>query len=110
MNMAKNRGIPGNSVAEAAAFTKALATEMALVHKFALTCDSWDEDEVDIVSIRIRFPEGEGSDFLMVVRAFVEGQPMVGFSGGATFKEALWSGMERLVRGSMRWKEDMHAK
>lgn len=67
-----------------------------------------DDEDISIVAIRARFPTSESPDYLVTVKAMVEGQAVVGFHGGETFHEALGGVLTRLQNRTMKWRSDQY--
>jgi len=74
-----------------------------------------DFEGMDIKELRIKPPAVEGGDYLVIVKAVVEGRAIVGFHGAGDFGDALRGCYERINNNAMRWREDkpyeaMHEK
>jgi hypothetical protein len=63
-----------------------------------------------IESVRIRTPRTEGGEFLIVVKASVEGKRAVGFHSSTSLPEALSGAANRVLNRTLRWREDRWAE
>jgi len=66
-------------------------------------------DGLRVQSITVRNPKEPGADYLVVVKATVEGRYYVGFHGAQTVAEALAGATARITNRSMRFREDSPA-
>jgi len=63
-------------------------------------------DGLTMREIRIRVPQAEGDDYMVVVKATAGGHPFVAFHAAAEAHEALKGAIERIANGHMKWRED----
>ena len=59
-----------------------------------------------IYEVRIKAPKEIGGDPLVIVKARIEGQNLIAFSGGFDGAEALRVTLERISNGTLKWRED----
>lgn len=59
-----------------------------------------------IMQITIKAPKQVGGEPLVIVKARVEGQNIIAFSGGFDGAEALRVALERIQNGTIKWRED----
>lgn len=69
-----------------------------------------DKQEIVLGSLTLRPPSVDGGDWLLVLRAQLEGGPAVGFVSGHDVAGCLLSTVSMLENGSMKWREDRYAK
>jgi hypothetical protein len=69
-----------------------------------------DNEDCIVTSLRVRTPGYTYSDYLVTIKAEIEGVPHVGFHGATTFGEAIQGAIERLQNRTMKWKADQYAK
>lgn len=67
--------------------------------------DEWTEEFI-LRDMRVSSPTHDRPEWFCVVRAYVEGQPVVGFCSGASFEAVLHLVMARIMNGSMKWRDD----
>lgn len=109
--MAKStKDVPGNSVASAAAVARECARYGERLLMFEAQVGRWFEAGYDLLSLTVRLPQSEGGEYLVILRANVEGVGMVGFSSGATLASALETLVNRMSNGSLNFQEDRYAK
>lgn len=108
--MSKRQSNAGKGIRGQLAYQAELANQMSEFVLYQSWIDKLDEDEFTLKSITIRAPQGEGSDYLVIVRAWVDDQQVVGFNGGTTIVEALVGFMRRHKNKTMRWKVDEYAQ
>lgn len=65
----------------------------------------WEEDVV-VTSLRVRIPQLDNQEYLLVVNARKGETMLVGFHGADSFHEAVRGGLARMNVGKMRFKED----
>lgn len=62
---------------------------------------------VDVTGVSIRAPQATGGDFLLTIRGTAEdGTPVVAFHGAADLGEAFRGLQNRLLNGSLKWRQD----
>lgn len=62
---------------------------------------------VEVIGLSIRPPQGQGGDFLITVRGLsADGGRVVAFHGSPDFGDALRGLHNRLLNGSLKWRED----
>ena len=59
-----------------------------------------------IDSIRVRHPEADSGEWLVVIKGRYEGRPVVAFHGAYDLPEALRGAGLRAANGELRWKTD----
>lgn len=59
-----------------------------------------------IMQVTIKAPKVPGGEPLVIVKARVEGQNIIAFSGGFDGAEALRVALERVQNGTIKWRED----
>ena len=63
-----------------------------------------------LMGMTIQTPWKRGDDWMVVLRANFEGEPMVAFHTADTLYEVMRGVAERFVNKSLEWKEDEYAK
>ena len=107
--MTKRTEVPGNAMESHVRFQELLLRDAETFHSMEKTADALFEQGVEIVSIRVRFPVGEGGGYLGVVKAVGPDGAKIGFHDGTTFVEVVLGIIRRLQQNSMKWRDDEHA-
>lgn len=71
---------------------------------------TWAEKGLTLKSITIRPPKGEGMDWTMVIRADVEGEPVVAFLDAYRPERLVPKLVGNIHAGTLKWKEDQYGK
>lgn len=80
-----------------------------LIYAYRIESPHWD-GRVAVTSVKIKLPDVDGGDTLIVVLGTDEdGTPVVGFHGGIGILEALAGALSRIGTGNMRWRQDEYA-
>lgn len=86
-------------------------------HNFAVKMRGYEhlleqlfERDVEVYSMSIRHPKEEYDEYLITVRAYVEGKPSVTFHAAPMFYEALEGILNRMRNANVKWKPDQYAK
>lgn len=88
----------------------ALGRKRQRLQLLLMQLDEWmvtvDTQGMRITNIRVRSPiEGSG-DFLVVVKARIEGRPYVGFHSATTAEDGLIGALERVRNNDLKFRED----
>lgn len=67
------------------------------------------EDDLVYRGFSIKLPDVVGADVLVVVRAWLNGAPVVAFVSGGSLWEALAATFAKIENRSLKWKEDEYA-
>lgn len=65
-----------------------------------------DLQGLQLVEIRVKEAPSNPGEFLVVLKARLEGRPVVAFSSGSTVLDAISTAVERMRNSTMRWRED----
>jgi hypothetical protein len=103
------KDVNGNSIASHEAYQRLLVRQAETLMNFEKVVQSFWNEEVEIVSLRIILPVGEGEEYRVVLKARSKGEAFVAFHNGATFSEALVGLVNRLQNRSLKFKEDQYA-
>jgi len=68
--------------------------------------DDPPDGETFITEIRFKVNAGWDGGTLMIIKATIGGEKVIGFHGDEGLAETLAGGVNRLANGSMKWKED----
>lgn len=107
--MVKYKEVPGNALVSTLAYQRGLLRVAEQLVRVEHLLDALDEENVEVRSVTFRVPQEQGGDFLVTVRAFVEGKAMVAFHGSDSFAEAARGVFARLENRSVKWKDDQYA-
>lgn len=88
------------------AFDKVLARIGFAVLGFGEWCERDGWAQMKVREVRIRAPREAGEDYMVIVKAQVEGRMLVGFHGATSIEEAIRGAYERINNNSMKWKDD----
>jgi hypothetical protein len=77
--------------------------------RFSVNVREVEPETFKLGSLTIRPPKEEGGEFLVIIRASLEGRAFVGFTSGYDIGAALRLAIARVENGSMSWKEDQYA-
>lgn len=59
-----------------------------------------------ITEIRLKKPKTPGDDVMIIVKARVDGQSFIAFSGGYNAGDGLRTALERIQNGQIKWRDD----
>lgn len=102
--------VPGSALAtqqEVARQMMRVGESLALLDRLALRLR--EEDELDVSGLSVRFPQGSGAEYLITVRARVDGVRVVAFHSAYTMGEALRGLYNRISTNKLKWKVDEYA-
>jgi len=102
--------IPGNAMGSQAAYVRQMLRQSEALLGFEDDVRRLDEADMFILTVSVRFPHGDRSEYLAVVRVDGAGGRRVGFHNAPTYLETLVGVVNRLKNGSMRFKEDVYAE
>jgi hypothetical protein len=92
-----------------AAYQKRMIKLGESMMRLEATLERLYDKDILVLGVSVKFPNAEGEDYFMTVRAQVEGELRVAFHGAATFAESVEGFVNRLQRGQLRWKVDKYA-
>lgn len=69
-----------------------------------------DEEDFAIISITVNTVYGGRDDYMVVVRARAGDKRVVAFHSAATYWEAIKGAADRIVNGTLKFKEDQYAR
>lgn len=101
--------VPGNALAtqhEVARQMMQVGEALALLDR--LVVQLREEGELDVSGLSIRFPDGSGAEYLVTVRARVDGVKVVAFHSAYAIGETLRGLYNRMKAGKLKWKEDQY--
>lgn len=101
--------VPGNVLATAAMTERILARTGLSVHKATYRMEVMLEEGIEITAIKFRATAGPTGEWLAIVTARTENNGVVAFHSGTSFAECLEGVCNRIVNGSLKWKEDEYA-
>lgn len=107
--MAGPLDVPGNAMLSVAAYQKRMIKLGEALMRLEATLERLYDEDILILGLSVKFPNEEGADYFMTVRAQVDGELKVAFHGAATFAESVEGFVNRLVRKQLRWKADKYA-
>lgn len=88
-----------------------------VVQSVGLACQALDEnlDKLDAKGVSFdgltcKAPNEGRSDWLLTIRATVNGEKVIAFMSGYTLAEALDKALRDFAAGKLRWKVDSYAK
>lgn len=99
----------GSALKGAVAFQEELAQEALVIRRVDRWLGLQEEDDFRLTGLKLRAPIEYSGEYLVIISAYVQGQPMVGFSSGSTIMEALLVCSRRILNGSIKWKDDQYA-
>jgi len=107
--VAKDLGVPGNSMAESAAFAELQANYGMGLTRFEHICSRHWRGEVEVLGFSVRPPKENSAERLVIVRG-VEGQgtPVVAFHSAIGLGEAVAGASGRIANGHIEWKLDSY--
>lgn len=108
--MVKHKDTPGNAMESTLNYQRAMLRFAESVVQFEWLYERLFARDVELLGLTVRIPDRDGMDYLVTVRAQVEGQRVVGFHAGATLYETLEGTLNRLKNKSLKWKADQYAK
>lgn len=103
------RGNAGNSMQDALDFQASMARVGIALGRFERVCDDLADQGIYVRGLRVRLPNGDQGDYLVVVTANAEGRPVVAFNNGYSLGEALLSTVKRLETGDVVWRDDKYS-
>lgn len=106
----KNEQHNGNTIAAQVAFDKQMAMMGQKIARFEEMCERYDDNDVFLRNMTVRFPDMMNSEYMIVIRCETPAGKMVAFQGGATLTEALTGLLNRMGNGSLEFKEDKYAR
>lgn len=106
--MSDARDVPGNARESALQVQRFLMKQSETLVSMERIADRYYEAEMNLTSIRIRFPRSEGDGYLGVVSAEGPAGKVVAFHDATEFLETLVGLIRRLDNGSVKWKEDKY--
>lgn len=110
MSSHRNNEVPGNVLATAAMTERLLSKAGLALYQAANSMDRLHEEEIHITAIRFK-PRGlEAGEWLAVVTAEMDGSAVVAFHSGDGFVTTVTGICNRIMNGSLKWKEDEYAK
>lgn len=104
--MSGKRDVPGNARESALRAQEYLLNQAVDLNSTERVADKLFESGWVLVSIRLKFPAGEGGGYLAIVKAEGPEGSMVGFHDGTTFAEVVVGMVRRLHQGGVKWKRD----
>jgi hypothetical protein len=72
--------------------------------------DKLDGKGVSFDGVTCKAPTADRSDWLLTIRATVNGEKVIAFMSGYTLAEAMDKGLRDFAAGKLRWKVDSYAK
>jgi len=72
--------------------------------------DKLDEKGFEFVGMSLKAPNENHSDWMMTIRAVVEGEPVVSFVSGFKLAEVLDKGIRQFAANQLKWKKDDYEK
>lgn len=102
----KDRGIPGNALAEAAAFDRELVRIGKAVKQLESLCFGHAKEGFVVTYVNFRVTADEGEDVLAIGKACWDGEKVIAFHDGSSFADALVGFTNRFRNGQLKWKED----
>lgn len=106
--MTKNKGVPGNTIAEQVLTDRIMLRAGIDMHRLEHAATKGISDWGTLVSIRVRAPNEKSSEWLVVLTVEAENSRVVAFNSGQTMVEALCGTAHRLRNGNLKWKEDSY--
>ena len=104
----KSRDVPGNSIASTLAYERTMVRLAQQLVRFEPLLERMFDEDIVIFGLSVRVPNEVGQDYLLTVRAQVDGKKVVGFNTANTLSEVVRSAVARLENRSMRWKGDQY--
>lgn len=111
--MAKKRTVsevPGNTLASQAMVDRLLGKTGKAVHQMGHRIEMLVEEGIEIKQVRLKQNLDAAGDWLAVVTARTESSHIVAFHSADGFVECLEGLCSKMTNGSVRWREDEHAK
>lgn len=108
--MSKVKDVPGNAIASFGAVERHMQMTGAALEELPRTFERLAElYDTEVRGISIRVGEVVGDEWLLTLRADIEGRPHVTFHAATTPGELFRGLVARLRNGSVKWKEDSYA-
>jgi len=107
--MAKDRGVPGNSMQESVLLEKEIHDVGLAVLRLGNAIRLLHESGFTIKQMKFVNKDGLGREFLVVVTASTTDGELIAFSGGGDLKASLLRVQTQLNSNSLKWKEDEYA-
>lgn len=105
----KNRDVPGNSLASQAQYQRDMLRLGETISRMERILDRMFEEEWIPKRVSIKVPVNQGDEYLVIITAESPGGPVVAFTSGQSFAEAIRVAIARIENGSVKWKEDAYA-
>jgi hypothetical protein len=102
----KKRGLPGNSIQEAADYTNELAREARTLRQLTRWIAEMSAHDVFIDALRFVIKDDEGCDVLLVLSATMDEGPFVAFFSGTSVLDCVTNLTRKAQSGQIRWKAD----
>lgn len=107
--MGKKQDIPGNVIATQAIIQRQALKVAAALDWLDYSIREDDEREIWVIGLRVKFPEHEGEDYLVVMKGDSNKGNHVAFHAADGLAEALRGAAERYKNKKLVWKEDQYA-
>jgi hypothetical protein len=108
--MVKYTEVPGNSMASAANYARAMVRLAESITDFERQADRLSEEDLLLTSMTVRLPGYDRTDYLLVLRGTTPQGPVVAFHNAPTLWETMEGVVNRLKNGSLKWKEDQYGR
>lgn len=105
----RSKDVPGNSMETAAAIQRVAARQGAKLLRWESLLESLDNDDTILSGLKVRLPQMEYDEYLIVVQAAKDGERVVAFQSAPTLAEAFEGLFNRLENRSIRWRADEYA-
>lgn len=106
--MSSQRDIPGDARESALQVQRFLMKQSETLVSVERIADRYYEAELNITSIRVRFPRSAGDGYLAVVNAHGPAGKVVAFHDAPEFLEVVVGLIRRLDNNSIKWKADAY--
>lgn len=108
--MVQAKDVPGDARASAMAVQRALLRVGEQLVRAEGLWERLDGGGLEVISMGVRLPQYVGGDYLVTVRAYKDGEAVVGFHGADTFADVARGVLARMENGSMKWRKDEYER